>query len=141
MILPIKQDRKQTKLSCRENWSDLPDSCLIWMVGFETGEVLVVWVWLTLDAPKGVLCCRCLGDCCLGNWARIWAGEPTRVLGEGSLAEATFSPAAEAPRKVNTGEVAAISNLGGLLNLKVNLRAMENPHKKALWQFEETVRP
>lgn len=69
------------------------------MVGFETGEVLVVWLWLTLDAPKGALCCNCLGDCCLGNWARIWAGEPTRVLGEGSLAEATFTPVAEPPRR------------------------------------------
>lgn len=69
------------------------------MVGFETGEALVVWLWLTLDAPNGALCCNCLGDCCLGNWARIWAGEPIRVLGEGSLAEATFTPVAEPPRR------------------------------------------
>lgn len=98
----------------RESWSDVPDSCLIWMVGLETGEVLLlVWVWLMPDAPKGAPCWRCLGDCCLGNWARIWAGEPTRVLGEGSLAEATFSAAAEAPRKANTDEISAFSNLGG----------------------------
>lgn len=109
------------------------------MVGFEMGEVLVMWVWLTLDAPKGAPCCRCLGDCCLGNWARIWAGEPTRVLGEGSLAEVIFSPAAEAPRKVNTDEVSAIFNLGEVLNLKVSLRAVDNPHKMAQWQFEETL--
>lgn len=92
----------------------------------------MVWVWLTLDVPKGALCCRCLGDCCLGNWARIWAGEPTRVLGEGSLAEATFSPAAEAPRTVNNDEVSAIFNLSGVLNLKVSLRAVENSREKAL---------
>lgn len=91
---------KELNSLCRKNQSDLPDSCLIWMVGFETGEVLVVWVWLTLEAPKAGLCCSCLGDCCLGNWASIWAGEPTRVLGDGSLAEATFTPAAEPPVKV-----------------------------------------
>lgn len=74
---------------------------MIWMVGLEPGKLLVVWVWLTLDTPKGELCCSCLGDCCLGNWARIWAGDPTRVLGEGSLAEATFTPAEAAPTTVN----------------------------------------
>lgn len=90
------------------------------MVGLETGEVLLlVWVWLTLDAPKGAPCWRCLGDCCLGNWARIWAGEPTRVLGEGSLAEATFSPAAEAPRKANNDEVSTFSNLGGAWEVRI----------------------
>lgn len=61
------------------------------------------------------------------------------VLGEGSLAEATFSPAAEAPRTVNNDEVSAIFNLGGVLNLKVSLRAVENSREKALWQFEETL--
>lgn len=72
------------------------------MVGLEPGELLVVWVWLTLGAPKGELCCSCLGDCCLGNWARIWAGDPTKVFGDGSLAEATFTPAEAAPATVNT---------------------------------------
>ncbi len=80
----------------------LPDSCLICMVGFEPAELLVVCVWPTLEAPKGELCCSCLGDCCLGNWARIWAGDPTRVFGEGSLAEVTFTPAEAAPATVNT---------------------------------------
>lgn len=89
------------------------------MVGFETGEVLVVWVWLTLDAPKAELCCSCLGDCCLGNWASICAGEPTRVLGEGSLAEATFTPAAEPPTKVKVKPVRMVL---GCLTLEEILR-------------------
>lgn len=75
-----------------------PDSCLIWMVGLaDPGELLL---WLT-PAPTGELCCKCLGDCCLGNWARIWAGEPTIVFGEGSLAEATFTAAEAAPETVS----------------------------------------
>lgn len=72
------------------------------MVGLEPGELLVVWVWLTLGTPKGELCCSCLGDCCLGNWARIWAGDPTKVFGDGSLAEATFTPAEAAPATTST---------------------------------------
>lgn len=72
------------------------------MVGLEPGEVVVVWVWPTLEAQRGELC-SCLGDCCLGNWARICVGDPTRVLGEGSLAVATFTPAEEAPGAVNNG--------------------------------------
>lgn len=73
-----------------------PDSCLIWIVGFVPGELpLLPALWQTAAPPNGELCC--FGDCCLGNWARIWAGEPTRVLGDGNLAVATFTPALAAP--------------------------------------------
>lgn len=76
-----------------------PDSCLIWMVGLEPGRVVEDWAWPMAPAPMEEPCCSCLGDCwcCLGNWARIWVGEPTMVLGEGSLAEATFMPVNEPP--------------------------------------------
>lgn len=81
------------------------------MVGLAPGEEVVVWVWPMLDAPKGELCCSCLGDCCLGNWARIWVGEATSVLGEGSLAVETFTPA-EAPPATNNID-GKIQNLTG----------------------------
>lgn len=29
-------------------------------------------------------------SCCLGNWARIWLGVPTRLFGDGSRAAATL---------------------------------------------------
>lgn len=75
-----------------------PDSCLIWIVGLAPGKLpLLPALWHTAAPPKGELCCNCFGDCCLGNWARICAGEPTRVLGDGSLAVATFTPALAAP--------------------------------------------
>lgn len=87
------------------------------MVGLAPGEEVVVWVWPTLDTPKGELCCSCLGDCCLGNWARIWVGEAISVFGEGSLAVETFTPAETPPATDNFD--GKIQNLTGDVPEKV----------------------
>lgn len=93
---------KKTGRRGSDGFVGLPDSCLIWIVGLDPGELpLLPGLWPTPAPPRGELCCSCLGDCCLGNWARIWAGEPTRVLGDGSLADATFTPAEAAPTTAN----------------------------------------
>lgn len=76
-----------------------PDSCLIWMVGLLMGEVEVPWAD-PMEACTGLPCGTSLPGWCwwlLGNWARIWAGVPAIVLGEGSLAVATFTAAEEPP--------------------------------------------
>lgn len=67
------------------------------MVGLLIGEVAVVCAAPTEDGT-GLVCWRGLDDCwLLGNWARICVGVPTKVFGEGSLAEATFTAAALVP--------------------------------------------
>lgn len=67
------------------------------MVGLEPGgrvEVAEEEAWACPPA-MGEPCC-CPGSC-LGNWARIWVGEPAMVLGEGRRADATFTPADAEP--------------------------------------------
>lgn len=81
----------------RQSHNFSPDSCLICMVGLDTDTVLVVWGEEErgdADRPLGETDCCCCCCCCLGNW-RIWEGEPTRALGEGILAVATFTAAVE----------------------------------------------
>lgn len=46
----------------------------------------------------GCSCCLGEGCCCgLGNWARIWVGVPTKLLGDGNLAEATLMADVQTP--------------------------------------------